>query len=58
MIMNVTAFLPLYAEKRTDWDNNETVKVVKNSTGSEVIVKDSPITSPQISLIISIFSIA
>ena len=58
MIMNVTAFLPLYAEKRTDWDNNETVKVVKNSTGSDVIVKDSPITSPQISLIISIFSIA
>jgi len=56
--MNVTAFLPLYAEKRTDWDNNETVKVVKNSTGSDVIVKDSPITTPQISLIISIFSIA
>ena len=45
MIMNVTAFLPLYAEKRTDWDNNETVKIVKNSTGS-FLEKDSPITSP------------
>jgi len=57
MIMNVTAFLPLYAEKRTDWENNNSTKTFKNSTGT-YIVKDSPITNTQISLIISIFSIA
>lgn len=45
MIMNVTAFLPLYAEERTDWDNNEVYKVVYNSTGT-FLEKDSPISTP------------
>jgi hypothetical protein len=45
MIMNVTAFLPLYAEKRTEWDNNKPVLVVVNSTFS-YYEKTSPISTP------------
>lgn len=60
MIMNVTAFLPLYTDEKHDWDG-----VVKhcpisiNKTSNETSeVECSAVGPTEVSIIISVFSIA
>ena len=58
MIMNVTAFLPLYTDEKHDWDGVVKHCTVENkTTGLSEEVECSAISTTEVSIIISVFSI-